>query len=115
MISIRTFFNLGLLISVIIGAGAAIEAPWAEAVWPLLVLIALGVIVGYRIQEKHAHEFLVGMLALVLANAAAKLYLLDLVIPRVGIFITSALGHFSQMVGVAAVIVAFGAFYRAVK
>ncbi len=108
-----TFFSLGILIAVVMGAGKTIGATWADNAWPSVVLIVLGLIVGfYSVSEKQALPFLIGVVSLVVLQAVNSLHLLDYLAPRLGTFVTGTLGFVILFIGAAAVVVALKAIFR---
>jgi len=113
-----TLFSLGVLIAVVIGAGTAINATWASNAWLEVLLVIIGLVVGfYNVAQKEVTTFLVGTIALIVARGAANLAALDAVIRGlpVGTFLSATLTGFLMVVGAAAVVVSFRAVYGLAK
>lgn len=113
-----TLYSLGVLIAVVMGAGAAIGATWVANVWLSLLLVVIGLVVGfYNIRQKEVTPFLIGTMSLIIARSVANLGVLDFVIKGlpVGTFLTTAIDGFLMVVGAAAVVVAFRAVYGLAK
>ena len=100
-------FLIGAIISVLIGIGAAAQLTFATNQWIPVVLVVLGLAVGfYNITAKETVGFLVAAIAL-LAFGGSGLTTLDTLIPKLGTLLASTVQAFSFFVGAAAVIVAF--------
>ena len=113
-----TLYSLGVIIAIIVGAGAAIHASWADNAWLSIVLVVIGLIVGfYNITQKVVTSFLIGTISLIVARTAANLSVLDFLVSgvRIGTFLTSTIEAFLMVVGAAAVVVAFRAVYGLAK
>lgn len=99
-------FWLGAILSIVVGIGAAANATFATAAWVAVVLVILGLIVGFaNITAKETTGFLIAALALV-AIGGSGLNTLDSVIPRLGTLVGSAVQAFAFFVGGAAIVVA---------
>ena len=109
-------FSIAAIIAVVMGLGAAMEWCWISQPWLIVVLIAIGLIVGFRnITTKEVSSFLIGTVSLILATAVANLIAINTLIPKVGTFIQASLSNFIVVVGAAAVIVSFKAVYNIAK
>lgn len=99
-------FWIGAIISVLLGIGAAAQASYATNKWIPVILVVLGLIVGFaNITAKETVSFLVAAVALV-AFGASGLNTLDTVIPKLGTLLGSAVQAFSWFIGAAAIVVA---------
>ena len=99
-------FILGVLIAIIVGlaAGAVI----AYAGWIMLVLIVLGLIVGFlNVGDKDVTGFLIAAIAL-MAVGTANLA----IIPTIGIYLASIVQNIAAFVAPAALIVALKEVYN---
>lgn len=111
-----TLYSIGVLIALIMGVGAAMGSSWATNEWLSLLLVVIGLIVGfYNISAKEILSFLVGTVALIICNAVANLTSLNALIPKLGTFVAVTLANFTTVVAVAGVIVAFRAVYEIAK
>ena len=111
-----TLYTVGIIIAVIAAIGTALNANWAQGQWPILLLILIGLIVGFRnISAGESSSFLIGTVTLIIAAASAELISIDALIPRIGTFITAALSNFIVLVATAAVVVSFKAVYNIAK
>ncbi|MFC1752597.1 hypothetical protein ACFL96_04290 [Thermoproteota archaeon] len=92
-------FLVGVLLAII--AGIIVTAnPWV-----VLVLVVLGVIVGFlNITAKETTEFLVASIALIAAGAANMA-----IIPYIGSYLAAILGYITVFVAPAAIVVALKA------
>ncbi|HLC92377.1 MAG TPA: hypothetical protein VJH23_01580 [archaeon] len=100
-------FLVGVAIAIIVGAlSAAGQASMlgAAAAWVPLVLIILGIVVGFlNVKDKETDKFLIASLALLAAPAAVQWLNL---IPGAGIYLSSIVGNVAVFVAPAALIVA---------
>ena len=88
-------FSIAAIIAVVMGLGAAMEWSWISQPWLIVVLIAIGLIVGFRnITTKEVSSFLIGTVSLILATAVANLIAINTLIPKVGTFIQASLSNF---------------------
>src|SRR3989338_3037872 len=105
-------FLVGVAIAIIVGAlSAAGQASMlgAAAAWVPLVLIILGIVVGFlNVKDKETDKFLIASLAL-LAVPATGLWLNQ--IPMVGVYLLGIVGNVAVFVAPAALIVALKAIY----
>ena len=99
-------FLVGAILSVIIGIGAAMHATWASNQWFAVVLVILGLAVGFvNVTAKEVVGFLVAAIAL-LAFGSGQLTTLDTLIPKLGTLLGSSVQAFAFFVGAAAIVVA---------
>ena len=112
----RIVLSIGVILSIVMGVGAAMELSWANNAVLVFLLIVLGLLVGFKnISAGEVSSFLMGTIALILATAVANLSAIDEVVPKVGTFIQASLANFIVVIGVAAVIVSFKAVYNLAK
>ena len=112
----KLLFSVGAVIAIVMGVGAAMKATWANLPWLILVLVLIGLIVGFKnVASKEVSGFLMGTISLILATAVANLIAIDTLIPGVGTFVQASLSNFIIVVGAAAVIVSFRAVYGLAK
>jgi hypothetical protein len=105
--------SIGVVLSIILGIGAAMEASWASSPFFVFLLIIVGLLIGFKnVSTSEASGFLTGTIALILATAVANLTAIDKVIPK---FVQASLANFIVVIGVAAVIVSFKAVYERAK
>ncbi len=113
-----TLYSLGVLIAVVMGAGAAINATWASNAWLSILLVVIGLVVGfYNIAQKEVTSFLIGTVALIVARSVANLGVLDSLFRGfpIGTFLNATIEGFLMVVGAAAVVVSFRAVYGLAK
>ena len=109
-------FTIGVVLSLILGVGAALDASWVNSEIFALILVIIGLIVGFsNITAKEVTPFLIGTVTLIIANTAANLSVFNYLIEKVGTFITTSLSAFMMVVGAAAVVVSFKAVYGLAK
>lgn len=112
----KVLFVVGVLIALIMGIGAAMETGWASNPWLVLLLVVLGLVVGFfNIAASEVSAFLTGTVGLILATAVANLVSIDTLVRGVGTFIQASLGNFIILIGAAAVVVSFKAVYSLAK
>ena len=108
-------FLLGAIIAVLVGIGQAAGAAYATNQWVPVVLVILGLVVGFaNIAVKETTAFLVAAVAL-LAFGSGGLTTLDNVIPKLGTLLGSGVQAFTFFVGAAAVVVALKEAYGLAK
>ena len=111
-----TLYSIGVIIAVIMGIGTAMGMSWATNMWFTVVLVVIGLIVGfYNISAKEVTPFLIGTVTLIIAVAVSNFAALDNLIPKIGTFIAATLANFLTVVAVAAVIVSFRSIYQLAK
>ena len=109
-------FTVGIVLSLVLGVGSAMNFGWADSSLFGLVLVVIGLVVGFsNIGAKEVTPFLIGTVALIIANTVANLGVFDSLIGNVGTFITTSLSAFITVVGAAAVVVSFKAVYGLAK
>lgn len=106
----RWAFILGVVIAVIaglVGGWAAAYSPWI-----LLVLVVLGLVVGFlNISAKEFNDFLLSAIALILVGTIAQLTSIDAIIPLLGSVIQAVVNNIAAFVAPAALIVSIKAIY----
>lgn len=108
-----TLYVIGVILAVVMGIGAAMGSNWATNDWLVFILIVIGLVVGfYNVKAKEVHSFLVGTLTLIIANTVANLTALDILIPKLGTFVSATISSFIVVVAAAAVVVSFKAVYE---
>lgn len=106
-------FLIGFIVAIILGimAGAGVALGATTAAWLGLLLVVLGLIVGFaNITAKETTGFLVAALALLVANVAG-LGAINTLIPYLGSILEGIVRFLLVMVAPAALIVAVKAFY----
>ena len=105
-------FLLGVIIAIIAGiAQVAAVLDATVAAWILLVLVILGIIVGFlNIKDKHVTDFLiatiaVAMIGLVALNPAAQAVPVDMIAAPIVALINNIVGNIVTLVAPAALIV----------
>lgn len=104
-------FLLGVIIALIGGAFAPFLGA-AEA-WIFLILVLLGLIVGFlNIGQKEVNDFLIAAIAIVTVGFLANLAILDTIVPNLGSVLVSMVTAISALVAPAALVVALKAVYH---
>src|SRR3989344_5839496 len=113
--------ELAYLVSLVIAvlAGLVATAGYGASPWVALLLVILGVVVGFlNISEKETGAFLVASVALLVASLGANALgtagafsVLDSAIPKLGTLVNAILGNIAIFVAPAAVIVAVKAIH----
>ena len=99
-------FVIGALLAIIMGLGAAAGAAFATNTWLVLLLVVLGLVVGFaNITKKEVGSFLLAVAALVLVGSAGVANINTLV-PFVGDFLASTVDNFVVFIAPAALVVA---------
>jgi len=105
-------FLLGVVIAILAGAGIASFAP-SVAVWVPLVLVVLGLVVGFlNVSNKDMQPFLIAGIALIaigIPGAALS------TIPVIGILMVKILSAVSTFAAPAVLVVSLKAFYNLSK
>jgi hypothetical protein len=108
-------FLIGAIIAILVGIGQAAGAAYATNQWIPVVLVLLGLVVGFaNIAVKETTAFLVAAVAL-LAFGSGGLSTLDKLIPKLGTLLGSSVQAFTFFVGAAAVVVAIKEAYALAK
>ena len=110
-------YLVSLIIAVLAGLAAA--AGFGASPWIALLLVVLGVIVGFlNISEKETGAFLTATIALLVASLGANplgtagaFAVLDNAVPRLGTLINGILGNIAVFVAPAAIIIAVKAIH----
>ncbi|MFC1727933.1 hypothetical protein ACFLZ7_00525 [Nanoarchaeota archaeon] len=99
-------FIVGALLAIIMGLGAAAGAGFANNAWLILLLVVLGLVVGFaNITKKEVGGFLLAVVALVLVGSAG-IATINTLIPFVGSFLAETINRFIVFVAPAALVVA---------
>lgn len=107
----RWAFILGVIIAIIAG----IVGGWAVAYmpWVLLVLVILGLVVGFlNLTAKEFNDFLLAAIALILVGTIANLATIDMIIPLLGSVIQAIINNIAAFVAPAALVVSVKAVYN---
>ena len=99
-----TLYLIGVILALVIGVGAAMGSNWVNSPWLV-----------FNIKAKELGAFLVGTVALIIANTAANLIALNTLIPGLGTFINAVVSTFIVVVAAAAVVVSFKVVYQLAK
>jgi len=106
-------FILGVVIAIIAGLAATFVAMYSGYV--LLVLVILGLIVGFlNIKDKQVVNFLIAAITL-MAVGTANLVSINLAIPLLGSLIMSIIQNIAAFVAPAALVVALKEVYNIAK
>ncbi|UCD06929.1 MAG: hypothetical protein JSW41_03780 [Candidatus Aenigmatarchaeota archaeon] len=104
-------FILGVVIAVIAG----LVGGWVTGYnpWILLVLVILGLVVGFlNISAKEVNVFLLSAIALILVGTIAQLTSIDTIIPLLGSVLQAMVNNIAAFVAPAALIVSLKAVYN---
>ena len=108
-------FAVGVIVAIILAFGAASGSEWARNEWFGIILLLLGLIIGFNnITAAEVGPFLLGSIALVISSVGTNLLALN-VFGSLGTFLQAALNAFIMMISPAAVLVSFKAVYRMAK
>ena len=111
-----TLYTIGVILAVVMGIGSAIGSGFASNPWLVFLLVVIGLVVGfYNISAKEVHNFLIGTIALIIANTAANLMALNALINGLGTFLSVTISNFIIVAAAAAVVVSFKAIYAIAK
>jgi hypothetical protein len=103
-------FILGVVIAVIAGLVGGWVAAYSP--WVLLVLVILGLVVGFlNIGTKEFNDFLLSAIALILVGTIAQLTSIDTIIPLLGSVIQAMVNNIAAFVAPAALVVSLKAVY----
>jgi hypothetical protein len=106
-------FILGVVIAIIAGLASTFAAVYSGYV--LLVLVVLGLIVGFlNIKDKEVVNFLIAAIAL-MAVGTANLVSINLAVPMLGTLIQSLVQNIAAFVAPAALVVALKEVYNIAK
>ena len=106
-------FILGVIIAIIAGLAAGAVTSYAGII--LLVLVVLGLIVGFlNIGDKEVQPFLIAAIA-IMAVGAANLASLNTIVPTLGTVLSAMVQNIAAFVMPAALIVALKAVYNLAK
>ncbi|MBW2981805.1 hypothetical protein KY343_02890 [Candidatus Woesearchaeota archaeon] len=105
-------FLIGVVLAIIAGIGAGAGATWAVNPWIALIIVILGLVIGFvNITASEVQPFLIAALAL-FAFSFANLGVINTLIPYLGSVLNSAVSFIALLVGPAALVVALRAVYR---
>ena len=105
-------FLIGVVLALITGIGAGEGAAWAANPWILLVIVILGLVIGFvNITATEVQPFLIAALAL-FAFSMANLEAVNTLIPYLGSVLNSVVAYVAYLVGPAALVVALRAVYK---
>ena len=105
-------FLAGVVIALITGIGAGVGASWAVNPWIVLIIVILGLVIGFvNITAKEIQPFLIAALAL-FAFSMANLEAINTLIPYLGSVLNSVVQYVAALVGPAALVVALRAVYK---
>jgi hypothetical protein len=103
-------FILGVVIAIVAGLASTLVAVYSPYV--LLVLVVLGLIVGFlNIKDKQVVNFLIAAIAL-MAVGTANLISINMAIPMLGTLIQSIVQNIAAFVAPAALVVALKEVYN---
>lgn len=106
-------FLLGVIIAILAGVGIAAMAGQEIAQWVPLVLVILGLVVGFlNISDKEVQAFLLAGIALIAVGIPGSALS---TIPMVGEYLVGILGAISVFAAPAVLVVALKAFYNLSK
>ena len=104
-------FLIGVIVAVVTGIGAGLNATWGTSAWVTLLLVVLGLVVGFvNITTKEVQGFLVAAVAVLLANTA-NLGSVDTLVSPLGAILAGIVAKAVVLVAPAALIVALRAVY----
>lgn len=106
----RWAFILGVVIAIIAG----LVGGWVVSYmpWVLLVLVILGLVVGFlNLAAKEFNDFLLASIALILVGTIANLVSIDIVVPLLGSVIQAMINNIAAFVAPAALVVSVKAVY----
>lgn len=107
-------FILGVILAILGGALGGYLSAYAP--WITLLLVILGLIVGFlNISQKETMEFLIAAIALVVVGTAAQLSTIDSVVPLLGSMIQAMVANVAVFVTPAALVVSLKAVYSLSK
>lgn len=102
-------FVIGVVIAILVGAFGGFMPVYMP--WIALLLVVLGLIVGFlNVKDKDVHTFLLGAIAL-LVIGTAQLGLIDQVVPYLGSVLQGIVHQIAVFVAPAALVVALKAVY----
>ena len=104
-------FLIGVVLAVISGIGSGLAQAWGTNAWLMLLLVVLGLIVGFvNITAKEVQGFLVAAIALLVAGTA-NLASVNTLIPSLGSILEGIINMVILLVAPAALIVCLRAVY----
>ena len=104
-------FIIGAVLAIIMGIGVGLGQAWGANAWLILLLVVLGLVVGFvNITAKEVSGFLVAAIALLAANTA-NLAAANTLVPKLGSILAGIISNVILVVAPAALIVALRAVY----
>lgn len=104
-------FIVGVVLAIIMGIGVGLSQAWGSNAWLILLLVVLGLVVGFvNITAKEVQGFLIAAIALLAANTA-NLSAADTLIRSLGSILEGIIANVVLVVAPAALIVALRAVY----
>lgn len=104
-------FIIGAVLAVIMGIGAGLGQAWGANAWLMLLLVVLGLVVGFvNITAKEVQGFLIAAIA-VLAAGTANLGYANTLVAKLGDILSGIIAMVILVVAPAALIVALRAVY----
>ena len=104
-------FNAAWVIAIILALGGLANQAWANAAWRGLVMVSLGLVVGFMYKAKDVTPLVLMTLALILLNNGASL----LAVPYLGGLIDSAIGVFMAFLTPATLVLVVKKVYAILK
>ncbi len=107
-------FLAGAILAVLAGLLGSMLAAWAP--WIVLLLVLLGLVVGFlNVSDKETGQFLLAAIALLAVGSVSSLVVIDVAIAPLGSILQSIVRHLAVFVAPAALIVALKAVYNLAK
>ncbi|MBW2978069.1 hypothetical protein KY331_04450 [Candidatus Woesearchaeota archaeon] len=104
-------FLIGVVLAVITGIGAGLAQEWGANPWLMLLLVVLGLVVGFvNITAKEVKGFLIASVALLVAGTA-NLSTVNTLVPSLGSILEGIVNMVIYVVAPAALIVCLRAIY----
>ena len=104
-------FIIGAVLAVIMGIGVGLGQAWGANAWLILLLVVLGLVVGFvNITAKEVQGFLIASIAVLVANTA-NLTAANTLVSSLGDILAGIIANVVYIVAPAALIVALRAVY----
>ena len=104
-------FIIGAVLAVIMGIGVGLGQAWGSNAWAVLVLVVLGLVVGFvNITAKEVQGFLIAAIAVLAANTA-NLAAANTIVAKLGDILSGIVVNVILVIAPAALIVALRAVY----
>ncbi len=105
-------FIVGAVLALIMGIGAGLGEAWGANPWLKLLLVVLGLVVGFvNISMKEIQGFLLATVTLLVANSA-NIAVIDTLIPKLGLILQGMITNILVVVAPAALVVSLRAVYK---